>query len=202
MSCSRVYDIAITSDNRVVISGNYELLFYDDRGNKVADRTASSLKDTTIQSLTVDSKGRIIVGLGNSQISIHCADGQFISQFTTRFKPIWLAATWKGEIVATCDDGQTQIMNDSGENVRVLQPPKDAKDWQPTGVCCSNLGEVFVVNHGNPKAVYRYRDDGEKCLGCIITGLNDPFGIAVKKDGQQLFVTECYQNVVKIYQVQ
>ena len=64
----------------------------------------------------------------------------------------------------------------------------------------SKIG-IFVVNQGNPKAVYRYTDDGD-CPGYIITGLNDPPGIAISRHGQQLFVTERFQHAVKIYQVQ
>ena len=60
----------------------------------------------------------------------------------------------------------------------------------------------FVVNEGDPKAVYQYTADGDQCLGCVIRGLDDPSGIAISKDGQKLFVAESITKEVKIFQRQ
>ena len=91
-------------------------------------------------------------------------------------------------------------MDYSGNNVRVVKPPPGVSKWEPYAICCNKQGEIFVVNYGYPKAVYRYTADGDECLGCVITGLEHPYGIAITEDGQQLYVTESRQQVVKIFQ--
>ena len=200
-----IFDIAITPDNRYVLPGKAELLFHDDQGNRLKYPKASTYKannkpaDPT--TLAVDSRGRIIVGLWHSTtISIHHADGQLISKFATPAKPQRLAVTSQGDIAATFTDNTLQLMDYSGNNVRVVQPPPGVSKWEPYAICCSRQGEIFVVNHGDPQAVYRYTADGDECLGCVITGFDDPSGIAITEDGQQLYVAEFSQQVVKIFQ--
>ena len=93
-------------------------------------------------------------------------------------------------------------MDYTGNTVKVVQPHPGVKSWVPQSVCCSKQGEIFVVNYGVPKAVYRYTEDGDKCLGCVVKGLGDPAGIAVTEDGQNLFVVEQWESMVKIFQRQ
>ncbi len=93
-------------------------------------------------------------------------------------------------------------MSYSGTICRMMKSPQGVIKWDPSTVCCSKENEIFVVNDGDPKAVYRYTVDDNECLGCVITGLNNPGGIAISEDGQQLFVTEREQSVVKIFQRQ
>ena len=54
------------------------------------------------------------------------------------------------------------------------------------------------MNQGD-KSVYRYTADGD-CLGRIISGLDCPMGMAITKDGNQLYVVEHEQSSVKIFQ--
>ncbi|XP_072042741.1 E3 ubiquitin-protein ligase TRIM45-like [Amphiura filiformis] len=202
-----MYDIAITPDNRYILPGEAELLFYDSQGNRLKYPKASTYdtndKPSDPVPLAVDSRGRIIVGLEGNTISIHHADGQLISKFAISDTPQWLAVTSKGDIAATIGySGTLQLMDYSGNNVKEVQPPQGVTNWKPVFVCCSRQGEIFVVNRGIPKAVYRYTADGEQCLGCVITGLDFPQGIAISEDGQQLFVVESSQCVVKIFQRQ
>ena len=203
-----IFDISITSDNRYILPGKAELLFYDDQGNRLKYPKASTYnannKPADPRSLAVDSRGRIIVGLLDATtISIHHADGQLISKFAAPAKPWRLAVTSTGEIAATFQDNTLQLMDYSGSNVRVVQPPPGVIEWVPFAICCSKQGEIFVVNYGNysyPRTVYRYTADGDECLGCVITGLDNPTGIAITEDGQQLYVAEISQQVVKIFQ--
>ena len=198
-------DFAITPDNRYILPGKAELFFYDDQGNRLKYPKASTYnannKPANPKTLAVDSRGRIIVGLCNSTtISIHHADGQLISKFTAPAIPQRLAVTSQGDIAATFRDYTLQLMDYSGNNVRVVQPPPGVSKWVPRAICCSKRGEIFVVNDGSPQAVHRYTADGDECLGCVITGLDIPYGIAITEDGQQLYVTEFCQHVVKIFQ--
>ena len=201
-----LWDIAVTPDDRYILPGDKELLFYDDKGNRLTypASTTFDMKDkaSDIKSLAVDSRGRIIVGLAGNTISIHQADGQFISKFATPARPNvrGLDVTSKGNIAVTFDDNTLQLMDYFGDNVKVVQPPQGVRKWEPSAVCTSKQGEIFVVNGGDPKAIYRYTADGDECLGCILTGLDNPMDIALAEDGQQLFMTEQCQNLVKIFQ--
>ncbi|XP_072041228.1 tripartite motif-containing protein 2-like [Amphiura filiformis] len=204
---AHLFDIAITTDNKYILPGNGEILFYDSQGNRLNYPKVSTCdmnnEPQIPYALTVDTKDRIVAGLLGSTISIH--HGQNISKFDAPSQPRWLgiAVTSKGYIaVSSRNDKTLQLMDYSGNNVRVVQPPQEVTEWNPWAVCCSKQGEIFVVNYGNPKAVYHYTADGDQCLGCVITGLDDPTGIAISEDGQQLFVAEYGQCAVKLFQRQ
>ncbi|XP_072041560.1 uncharacterized protein [Amphiura filiformis] len=199
--------IAITTDNKYILPGKGKILFYDSQGNRLnypmVPTYNMSNKQQNPCSFAVDSTGRIIVGLEGTTISIHHRNGQFIFKFKAPSQPYWLAITSKGDIaVSSYDDCTLRLMDYSGNNVRVVQPPQEVTEWNPWAVCCSQQGEIFVVNYGNPKAVYRYTADGDQCLGSVITGLDDPTGIAISEDGQQLFVAEYGQCAMKLFQRQ
>ncbi|XP_072042210.1 tripartite motif-containing protein 2-like [Amphiura filiformis] len=196
-------NIATTTDNKYILPGKGKILFYDSQGNRLnypmVPTYDMSNKQQNPCSFAVDSTGRIIVGLEGTTISIHHRNGQFTSKFKAPSQPSWLAVTAKGDIaVSFYSDKTLRLMDFSGNKVRVVQPPHGIIEWEPYGICCSKQGEIFVVNQGNPKAVYRYTADGNQCLGCVITGLDNPAGIAISEDGQQLFVAEFMQHVVKI----
>ncbi|XP_072042351.1 E3 ubiquitin-protein ligase TRIM45-like [Amphiura filiformis] len=203
-----LYGIATTADNKYILPGKGEILFYDSQGNRLnypkAPTYDMSNKPQTPFAFAVDSKGMIVAGLMGTTISIHHGNGQFISKFNAPSQPHWLAVTAKGDIaVSSTEDKTLRLMDNSGNNVRVVQPPQqEIAYWKPYSVCCSKQGEIFVVNRGKPRAVYRYTADGKQCLGCVITGLDCPEGIAISEDGQQLFVVEHSQKAVKILQRQ
>ena len=112
-----IVDIAITPDNRYVIPGKSEILFFDGQGNRLEYPEAATYdmnnKPSFIMALAVDSRGRIIVGLYENTISIHHSDGQLISKFATNVRPNFggLAVTSTGNIVATFDDDTLQVMD-------------------------------------------------------------------------------------------
>ncbi|XP_072041319.1 E3 ubiquitin-protein ligase TRIM71-like [Amphiura filiformis] len=202
-----VYKIASTADNKYILPGKGKILFYDSQGKRLNYPKASTYDNDNEPcnpfAFAVDTTGMIVAGLMGSTISIHHGNGQFISKFKAPSQPRWLAITAKGDIaVSSYDDKTIRLMDYSGNNVRVVQPPEEVTEWKPHGVCCSKHGEIFVVNCGNPKAVYRYTADGDQYLGCVITGLNYPMGIAISEDGQQLFLVEHLQHSVKIFQRQ
>ncbi|XP_072041636.1 E3 ubiquitin-protein ligase TRIM71-like [Amphiura filiformis] len=196
-----LFRIAITADKRYIIPGKAEILFYDQKGNmlnKVSTYDMSN-QPSNPKAVAVDLEGRILAGLEGKTISINYADGRLISKFATSDIPTDIAVTANGDIAALIGNN-VQLMDYSGNNVRVVQPPQEVTECIQYTVGCSKQGEIFVVNRGNPTAIYRYTADGEQCLGCVIRGLDHPTGIAISKDGQQLFVAEYMQHVVKIFQ--
>ncbi|XP_072041229.1 tripartite motif-containing protein 2-like [Amphiura filiformis] len=201
-----VHDIAITADNKYILSGRGEILFFDSEGNRLnypkVPTYDMSKKPQKPIALTVGSNGRIVAGLEGTTISTFHGNGQFISKFEVPSQPRWLAVTAKGDIAVSFNIDRTlQLMDYSGNNVRVVQPPQEVTEWSPYSVCCSKQGEIFVVNGGKPKGIYRYTANGEQCLGCIITGLtNNPAGLAISDDGQHLLQVDWVDCVVTIYQ--
>ena len=143
-------------------------------------------------SVAVDSSGKIVAALVDNTISIHNADGSLISKFATQSEPFRLAVTSNGQIVssfyATESEQSTsvQLIDYSGGNIRVIQPPAEGKVGSPGFVCCRQ-GEIFVsyTNAGDSSGVYRYTSEGDY-LGCVTTGVNYPQGIALSKDGMEL----------------
>ena len=90
-----------------------------------------------------------------------------------------------------------QLLDYSGNSIQTLDTPPEVKTWKPEYVCCSKTDDVFVVNQGDPKAIYRYAA-GRVYMGCVTTELSEPQGIAISHDDQELFVTE--RGGVKIFQ--
>ena len=204
----QVLSIAMTLDNKYVVDGSKEILMFDDYGNKVSNILLYDMQDelSFANSVTVDFCGKMIAGLVSNTISIHNADGSLISKFATQSEPLRLAATSNGEIVSSFYDAEleqgtsVQLMDYSGGNLRVIQPPAEVKVWRPGFVCCGQ-GEIFVSNTGSgkPNGVYRYTAEGDY-LGCVTTEVSNPSGIALSKDGMELFVADSGDDHVKIFQ--
>ncbi|XP_072044839.1 uncharacterized protein [Amphiura filiformis] len=202
--CTKIKGASVSNDNRYVIGNGYEgLSFYTKEGKYLS---GVSINDTRgnksyVISIDIDANDQIIAGLVNNTISIHYADGSLISNFSTNSQPFRLAATFDGEIVCSYRQiPSLQLMDYSGSNVRVLQPPPEVKKWLPGNVCCRQ-GEIFVTNpaSGDPTGIFRYTSQGHY-LGCVTTEVNGPAGIALSQDGMELFVLEVDDCQVKIFQ--
>ena len=190
--------IALTKVNKYVVDGNKEMLIFHSQGNKDSNVQLYDMEDKLCHanSVAVDSNGKLIAGLQGNTISIHNADGSLISKFATQFRPFRLATTSNGEIVSSFWDTKVthttsvQLMDYSGKNVRVIQPPAEVKVWTPVFVCCRQ-GEIYVTNTDfgdlstDPTGVYRYTSEGDY-LGCVTTEVCNPTGIAMSKDGMEL----------------
>lgn len=139
-----LWDIAITPDNKYVLPGESEILFYDGKGNRLEYPKAVTYglnnKPSGIRSLAVDIKGRIIVGLEGNTISIHHPDGRVLFKFATHAQThtMGLGVTSKGNIAATFLDCTLKVMDYSGNIVKVVKPPQAVSLWKPGSICCSN----------------------------------------------------------------
>ena len=199
--------VAVSAQNKYVTSprGSQQIKICDSNGKQLSSTPITDMGDelSYANSITIDSNDKIIVGQVDNTISIHNADGSLISKFATQSMPYRLAATSNGEIVTSFLDETSfqhvELMDYSGRNIRVIQPPNVVKIWFPGFVCCRQ-GEIFVCNEssGEPKGVYRYTSEGDY-LGCVTTKVNTPKGIALSNDGTELFVAERYDNCVKIF---
>ena len=202
--------VAVSPDNKYFSNptGEMQIKTHDSNGKELSTTPITNVNNTPskVNSVAVDPSGKIIVGQVKNTISIHNADGSLISKFATQSRPFRLAATSNGEIVSSFWDTElkrstsVQRMDYSGGNVRVIQPPTEVKVWVPEFVCCRE-GEMFVTNIciGDPPGVYRYTSEGDY-LGCVTTEVSSPLGIALSKDGMELFVADNTDNCVKIFQ--
>ena len=97
------YDIGITPDNKYILPGDGEILFYDSQGNRLdypKVPTYDTLNNTSNPfCLVADGQGRILSGLDVSTISIHSPDGQLISKFYASGKLNYLAVSSSERIV-------------------------------------------------------------------------------------------------------
>ncbi|XP_072040145.1 uncharacterized protein [Amphiura filiformis] len=201
-------DVAVTHDNKylsipikerlIIVNGRYgtrlQTVPIIDENNMVSQGN----------SVTVDQKGKVIVGNVSNSISIYNSELNQVSTFPTQARVRHLAATSNGDIVSSFQDPlleygtSVQLMDYAGGNVRVIRPPPTIKVWCPGFVCCGQ-GEIYVVNEfvGNPVGIYRYTADGDY-LGCVTTEVKNPSGVALSQDRMELFVPD--HNQVKIFQ--
>ncbi len=196
-------DFAVTPNQDWVTAHGKKIITYDSRTGSQINSTDTGVCYTqlSVHSVAVDSTGRIIVGLGTKTISVHNADGSLISKFTTQGRPNRLAVTSSNQILCSFCDSVTvyvQLMDYNGGNIRTIQPPAEVTTWRPGYVCCKNE-ELFICNHsaGNPPGVYRFTSEGDY-LGCVTTDILHPRGLALSKDGMELFVADC--NSFKVFQ--
>ncbi|XP_072049997.1 uncharacterized protein [Amphiura filiformis] len=199
-SPSDIDDIAITPSNQYIIPGKpdkNEFYIYDSQGVLVSTIPTYDINNqpSTPTSVAVDSTGRIIVGLGwnsHKTMSIHQPDGILRSKYGTTSPPVKLTCTPDDKLIISFADYTLQVMDQSGHNASIIQPPPGIQSWVPMYVRCSKQGELFVSNWANPVAVYRYVCTGGeyKYLDCITRMGNEPYGIALSADEQELFVVD------------
>ncbi|XP_072022042.1 uncharacterized protein [Amphiura filiformis] len=201
-----VTDVAVTHDNRYVVVAGYRskgLEFFNDKGENLSCIPVTDMDEqqSNINSIAVDANGQIIAALVNTTISIHSPNGSLINKFALQTRPLRLTVTPSGNIACSYrETSAVELMDYMGTNVRVVQPPPEVKKWDPGYMCCRDE-EMFIVNEviGDPAGIYRYTDQGQY-MGCVTKEVNDPAGIAVSKDGMELFVLERNDCKVKIFQ--
>ena len=209
-----VFDIAITPSNQYIIpgkSGTNEFHIYTNQGahqyekNPTKDVLKKSIRP---RSVAVDSRGRIIVGLGwddHHTISIYKPDGTLISKFQTWSSPRMLTCTPNDELIISFAYNSLQVMDQSGHNASIIQPPPGIQVWKPSYVCCSKQGELFVSNtYGDPSAVFRYMATPGSCseykyLDRITNMECKPWGIALSADEETLYVVDYQSSTIRLF---
>ncbi|XP_072019654.1 E3 ubiquitin-protein ligase TRIM45-like [Amphiura filiformis] len=186
-------DVGITStDGFVIPKANRRCKAYDSKYKLLSKFKTydANNKPSAARAVTVDKNGCIILGMGDKAISIHNADGSLKSSFAIPDTPSRIAVTSHEKIVVTTYNNHTlQLFNYSGECLLTFDPPPEVNTWEPVYVCCSKRDEVFVVNWGEPVAIYRYAASGAY-MGCVTTDINSPTGIALSDDDHELYVAD------------
>lgn len=181
----------LPDDGGLVLCGRRELVFYDSNCEYVSSNKLSS--GCRPNAMTVDTNGNVILAMMDTKtIAIYDREGKFQNLFHTESSPRSLAMTSEGRLVTSFVDGTLQIMplfpDSSTEATRQISPPPGVHQWQPTGVCCSDNGDLFVVDWSRG-SVHRYTDNGHH-LDMVCEGLRDPQQIAVSANADVLHVLE------------
>ena len=204
MKSQSASDIAVTPNGHYIITESGQFCMYDEDGNVEETFPTYDMNHelSNPRSVAVDSHGRIAVAVGAKTISIHQPDGDFISKFGTTACPDKLTWTPDGKIIGSFMDNTLQIMDQSGLNVNIIDPPHNMQSWKPVYVYCGKNGELYVGNWGETKGVYRYvpSDKGEyRFLDRVAVMSKPPYGIALSQDEEKLFIVDYYKNEVQIY---
>ncbi|XP_072031810.1 uncharacterized protein [Amphiura filiformis] len=194
--------VSITSDDVYVIpSVSNSCKHYSNKYKLLNEFETRSVYDQICKAkaVTVDKNGCIILGVTyssrddfvtyNHTISIHSSDGILQACFSTSISPYSLAVTSNEEIVIANGQDTLQLLHYTGKCLQTIEPPLEVTTWKPTHVCCSTKDDVFVVNQGDLKAIYRYTA-GRMYTGCVATEVNNPWGIAISHHDHKLFVGE------------
>ena len=197
-------------DITVMLDGSIVFVGYDDKylsillnGNNTKITKRELLHSATDATLTVDRNGCIIVSShGESKgktIYFYEADSSSqIQSFAPNSEVRSIAALVPDEIAVIYENNTLETIDYSGKSIHTFPPPPVVNTWDPECICCSKKYEVFVVNQGDPKAIYRYTAGGEY-IGCVTTEITDARGIAISHDDMELFVTEFSDSLVKIF---
>ncbi|XP_072047957.1 uncharacterized protein [Amphiura filiformis] len=199
-------DVAVTSKDGLVyvpmspLENRYRINVYDRKFQLHKECTISHSIDHAV--ITIDKNDSVIMGLCDNTtnwISVYDIDnGSETSSFEIQSKPISIALSAPGEIAVVYANNTLQTSDYTGKIIHIFHPPPEAITWVPRCICASKKYEVFVVNQGDPKAIYRYTAGGEY-IGCVTTEINDARGIAISHDDQELFVTEYTDHLVKVF---
>ncbi|XP_072051629.1 E3 ubiquitin-protein ligase TRIM45-like [Amphiura filiformis] len=199
--------VAITPDDIYVFpSANYTSCQLYSNKYKLLKKFVFN-ESCTATAVTVDKNGSIILGMAknmnidNHTISIHSSDGTVQACFAPSISPNSLAVTSKEEIVIANGQDTLQLLDYTGKCLHTTEPPSEVTTWKPTQVCCNTQDCVFVVNQGDPKAIFRFAA-GRVYMGCVTTEVNDPWAIAISHDDQKLLVGDKSDgsNLVNIFQ--
>ena len=198
---SEVLGIAVTPDDRYIVTAHNKLLCYLKKGlqsSVIKSKYPSAFVASPANTVAVDNKARIIAGLQNGIVAIYYADGSLMTHFQTAAEPYFISVLSNHTLVVTFSDKKLALVNFSGKILRIIRRPPGASDWQPGSTCCTSEDEIFVIDEA-PQChkVHRYTSQGDY-LGVVTDDVSEAVAIAMSRDGTELFVAE-EQDMVKIF---
>ncbi len=207
---SSPYDVAIMppgDDFYITDSGNPRVSIHNKSGQFVSQLQLVDINGLACTSgravgIAIDETGQIIVGEGSQKtISIYKSDTAFVTAFKVDMYPNYIATAKSGgsDILLVNDNASenTLVIDYSGMVLKSITSPSDDVKWNPRGIiCCSRTGEIFVANGvtGGKGCVCRYTDSWQY-TGCVISDLENPYGIAISEDGLLLAVVDTYHKL-------
>ena len=205
--CSYPWNVAMSSDGHYYITDNNPWVrVHDNKGRFIHllhlhDVNGLKGAEGWAKGITIDNQGQIIVGnTYKKTVCIYRVDESFVKTLKVDTHPEFITPTTNSLFICAGPGDYVLEVDYSGVVLnRITSPTADMK-WQPRGVCCSDNGEIFVVNSAiGHCGVYHLSSSGKyRPTGHVITDLKDPSGIAISEDRELLTVVDC-QNELKIY---
>ncbi len=168
------------------------------------DNVASDADDSTVQGLALDTAGNLILGnVTKKYISIMKPDGTHIKSVYVPVKPWFICATPTDNIIiSSYEEKAVHVIDRTGKVLVTFNPPDgvDNANWNPTGICCTKDGDVFIANYKGRVGVYQYDLEDGEYKDCNTNDVTEPWGIALSKDEKKLAVAD--NTNVKIFKVE
>ncbi|XP_072014434.1 LOW QUALITY PROTEIN: uncharacterized protein [Amphiura filiformis] len=167
------------------------------------DNIDSDEDDSTIQGLALDTDGNLIAGnVTKKYISIMKPDGTHITSMYVPIKPYFIGTTPTDNIIiSSYEERAVHVIDRTGQVLITFDPPDgvSVESWNPTGICCSMEGDVFVANYQGEVGIYQYRYDNSRCVACNTTVVTEPWGLALSTDEETLAVAD--NTCIKIFKI-
>ncbi|XP_072014812.1 E3 ubiquitin-protein ligase TRIM45-like [Amphiura filiformis] len=165
---------------------------------KSPDGTSSDTDGSQLWGLAIDNDGHLLVGNYTKKCISKCTqDGTYISAIKVDKDPDFIAVTPMGRIIVSPGTSNTgvYVLDQTGKHIHIINAPKGAKSWHPTGVCCSDDGVIYIASYdsGATGGIYSFTEDGEY-LGCVISRMTGARGLAYTyHDGDDKLVVSVAQ---------
>ncbi|XP_072016231.1 E3 ubiquitin-protein ligase TRIM71-like [Amphiura filiformis] len=190
---SQPWDVAVSPNQFYVTDLTGMVKIYSLEGQylkqfpvKSPDGTSSDIDGSQLLGLAIDNDGHLLVGNNTKQYISKCKqDGTHISTIKVDTDPDFIAVTPMGRIVVSPNVSNTgvYVLDQTGKHIHTINTPKDAKSWDPTGVCCSDDGVIYIASWDSRDqgGIYSFTEDGEY-LGCVTTDVTKAYGLAYTCD--------------------
>ncbi|XP_072051909.1 uncharacterized protein [Amphiura filiformis] len=211
-SSSKPWDITKSADGLYYITDtNPWVKVHDQEGRfmrlfQLVDVNGKRCVKGYARGITIDNKGQIIVGIvGESHskmISIYNPNESFVRAFKVDIVPSYVTTKHSDTnvlLVSSLDEGSVLEIDYSGKVLNKVTSPVANINWKPKGICCSKIGEIFVVNSAECFCCVCRFTSSSQYSGCVIPDLDTPRGIAISEDGELIAVVDNYGKKLKIF---
>ena len=154
----------------------------------------SDREDAWLRGLAMDNNRHILVGECRYRyISKHTEQGRHVESFKVNIKPYYLLVTPNNTVIIISsfenEPAKIIIIDQAGQVLHTLLPPRGIGDWKPSGVhCCKDT--IFIANSARVSSgggIYCYSMSADY-MGHTTTDINDPFGMVVTDNGRKMTV--------------
>ena len=157
------------------------------------------------QGISHDGKGNILVADSNSyKVKVFTTEGSFVKAIECSGTPSDVAVDNDGNIHATIrNQNNVQVFSPSGVGIKVYS---NANGYfqNPQGIAIDNRGYCFITaqyiqynRYGNSTHYYLHILDTNGQQLNLLSGFNQPYGVALDKDGSIYVADNAYQRVMQ-----
>uniref|UniRef100_A0A1X7TJH4 SMP-30/Gluconolactonase/LRE-like region domain-containing protein n=1 Tax=Amphimedon queenslandica TaxID=400682 RepID=A0A1X7TJH4_AMPQE len=134
--------------------------------------------------ISTDGKGNILVAdNSNNRVQVFKEDGTFVQVIQCQSTACDVAVDNEGKIyIATHNDNHVKVFSPDGKtHLHTYNNPHSVSSYLQ-GIAIDDDGNILVLTYnGSNSCVYALSPDGKEVE--LISGLNNPYGIALDKDG-------------------